>query len=33
LYTGPWGIRIEDTVVVGSKGPTILTEYPRQLEK
>ena len=33
LYTGPWGVRVEDTVVVGSKGPTILTEYPRQLEK
>jgi Xaa-Pro aminopeptidase len=32
LYTGPWGVRVEDTVVVGSKGPTILTEYPRQLE-
>jgi Xaa-Pro aminopeptidase len=33
LYTGPWGVRVEDTVVVGSKGPMILTEYPRQLEK
>ena len=33
LYTGPWGVRVEDTVVVGPKGPTILTEYPRQLEK
>lgn len=33
LYTGPWGVRVEDTVVVSSKGPMILTEYPRQLEK
>jgi len=33
LYTGPWGLRVEDTVVVGSKGSMILTEYPRQLEK
>ncbi len=33
LYTGPWGVRVEDTVVVGPKGPTILTDYPRQLEK
>ncbi len=33
LYAGPWGVRVEDTVVVGSKGPMILTEYPRQLEK
>ena len=33
LYAGPWGVRVEDTVVVGSKGPTVLTEYPRQLEK
>ena len=33
LYTGSWGVRVEDTVVVGPKGPIILTEYPRQLEK
>jgi len=33
LYTGPWGVRVEDTVVVGSKGPMLLTEYPRHLEK
>ncbi len=33
LYTGPWGVRVEDTVVVGPKGPVVLTEYPRQLER
>ncbi len=33
LYAGPWGVRVEDTVVVGTKGPIILTEYPRRLEK
>jgi Xaa-Pro aminopeptidase len=33
LYTGPWGVRVEDTAVVGPKGPTILTGYPRRLEK
>jgi Xaa-Pro aminopeptidase len=33
LYTGPWGVRVEDTVVVGSKGPIVLTEYPRRLMK
>ncbi len=32
LYTGPWGIRDEDTVVVGADGPIVLTSYPRQLE-
>ena len=29
----PWGVRVEDTVVVGSEGPIVLTEYPRSLEK
>jgi len=33
LYTGPWGVRVEDTVVVGPKRPMLLTDYPRQLEK
>ncbi len=33
LYTGPWGIREEDTVVVGAEGPIVLTRFPRQLEK
>lgn len=33
LYTGPWGVRVEDTVVVGPGGPTIITDYPRQMEK
>jgi Xaa-Pro aminopeptidase len=33
LYTGPWGVRVEDTVVVGPKGPKVLTSYPRKLEK
>ncbi len=31
LYTGPWGVRVEDTLVVGSDGPTVLTSYPRML--
>jgi Xaa-Pro aminopeptidase len=33
LYTGPWGVRVEDTVVVGPEGPKVLTHYPRQLRK
>ena len=33
LYTGPWGVRVEDTVVVGPEGPKILTRYPRMLKK
>ncbi len=32
LYTGPWGVRVEDTVVIGANGPTVLTRYPRRLE-
>jgi Xaa-Pro aminopeptidase len=31
LYTGPWGVRVEDTVVVGTEGPKVLTEYPYML--
>jgi Xaa-Pro aminopeptidase len=31
LYTGPWGVRVEDTVVVGAEGPIVLTGYPRSL--
>jgi Xaa-Pro aminopeptidase len=31
LYTGPWGVRVEDTNVVGADGPTTLTSYPRSL--
>jgi Xaa-Pro aminopeptidase len=33
LYTGPWGVRVEDTVLVGLEGFKILTRYPRQLKK
>jgi Xaa-Pro aminopeptidase len=33
LYTGPWGVRVEDTIIVGPKSPMVLTRYPRQLEK
>jgi len=33
LYTGPWGVRVEDTVVVGDNGPLVLTDYPRQLKQ
>ena len=31
LYTGPWGVRVEDMVVVGTEGPMVLTDYPRSL--
>lgn len=31
LYTGPWGVRVEDTVVIGTKRPEVLTTYPRSL--
>jgi Xaa-Pro aminopeptidase len=33
LYAGTWGVRVEDTVVVGTEGPMILTNYRCQLEK
>ncbi len=33
LYTGPWGVRVEDTIVAGDKGPMVLTDYPRRLQK
>jgi Xaa-Pro aminopeptidase len=32
LYTGPWGVRVEDTVVIGDEGPVVLTEFPYFLE-
>ena len=31
LYTGPWGVRIEDTVVVGKDGPIVLTKFSYDL--
>jgi Xaa-Pro aminopeptidase len=31
LYPGPWGVRVEDTVVVGAEGPIVLTQHPRTL--
>jgi len=31
LYTGPWGVRVEDTNIVGQDGPETLTRYPREL--
>lgn len=33
LYTGPWGVRVEDTLVVGADGPDVLTTYPRRLSR
>jgi len=32
LYVGPWGVRVEDTNVVGKDGPATLTGFPRALE-
>ena len=32
LYTGPWGVRVEDTVLIGETGPTVLTDFPRLLQ-
>ncbi|HOV79302.1 MAG TPA: Xaa-Pro peptidase family protein [Bacillota bacterium] len=31
LYAGNWGVRVEDTVVVGAAGPIVLTGFPKQL--
>lgn len=31
LYVGPWGVRVEDTNLIGADGPTTLTTYPRVL--
>lgn len=31
LYAGPWGVRVEDTLVVGAEEPVVLTSYPRLL--
>lgn len=33
LYTGQWGVREEDTVVVGAEKPLVLTNYPYFLER
>ena len=32
LYTGPWGVRVEDTVVIGADGPRTLTHTSRDLQ-
>jgi Xaa-Pro aminopeptidase len=32
LYTGQWGVREEDTVVIGAQQPLVLTRQPGQLE-
>lgn len=31
LYVGDWGVRVEDTILVGQDGATLLTSYPRRL--
>ena len=31
LYTGPWGVRVEDTVLVTAEGCAVLTAFPRTL--
>jgi Xaa-Pro aminopeptidase len=31
VYTGPWGVRVEDTIVVTADEPLILTDAPRRL--
>jgi Xaa-Pro aminopeptidase len=32
LYTGQWGVRVEDTVVIGTEEPRVLTKYPYTLK-
>jgi Xaa-Pro aminopeptidase len=31
LYTGPWGVRVEDTIVIGEGQPRVLTGAERRL--
>jgi Xaa-Pro aminopeptidase len=31
LYRGPWGVGVEDTLIVGASGPEVLTRAPRRL--
>lgn len=31
LYVGPWGVQVEDTLVIGPEAATVLTGYPRSL--
>jgi len=31
LYSGPWGVRVEDTNLVGESGPETFTKYQRKL--
>lgn len=33
IYTKHWGMRLEDTVVVGKDAPLVLTSYPHDLKK
>ena len=33
LYIGPWGVRVEDTVLVGAENSEVLTHYPCSLEQ
>ena len=32
IYAGPWGVRMEDTVLVDKEGPVVLTDYQCSLE-
>jgi len=31
IYCGNWGIRVEDTLVIGDEMPMVLTKYPHEL--